>query len=89
MKYGEITTLFGPPALDGAWNGHPLSGTFEVLDQQDANANRPFRTFIVISVDKNVPCMGFYEALERLKGTPSIAVDAKVKSVAGRAEGCI
>jgi hypothetical protein len=66
-NYGEVALHFGLPEFNGAWAAHPLSEIFEVIDQQDANANRPFRTSIVISATTNSPGAGFYEALVRLK----------------------
>ena len=68
--YGAIVERFGLPPLDGAWSAHPLSEIFEVLDQQDAAANRPFRTSVVIAQELNRPGDGYFEALERLKGLP-------------------
>ena len=65
--YGEIAKNFGLPDFDGNWGSHPLSQIFEVLDQQDANANRPFRTSIVTGASNNSPGPGLYEALDRLK----------------------
>lgn len=74
--YGKVASLFGLPEFDGAWSSHPLSKIFEVLDKQDANANRPFRTSVVISATSKAPGPGLYEALERLKGIP----DPKTKN---------
>jgi hypothetical protein len=67
-NYTDVASRFGLPEFDGAWNAHPLSQIFEVLDQQDANANRPFRTSVVVGVSGNSPGSGLFEALERLKG---------------------
>jgi hypothetical protein len=67
-NYGSIARQFNLPSLDGAWSAHPLSQIFEVLDQQDAAASRPFRTSVVVTVDTNRPGGGFFTALERLKG---------------------
>lgn len=69
-SYSMVASYFGLPEFDGAWAVHPLSKIFDVLDQQDANANRPFRTSAVIGVKSNSPGPGFYEALARLKGVP-------------------
>jgi hypothetical protein len=69
-NYGQLATKFGLPDLDGAWRSHPLSQIFEVLDQEDALAGRPFRTSVVVGVVSNSPGPGFFEALERLKGIP-------------------
>lgn len=70
IHYSRIVEQFGLPSLDGAWNSHPLSQIFEVLDRQDAAAGRPFRTSVVVSIDSNRPGNGFYEALQRLKNIP-------------------
>ena len=69
-NYSAVAAQFGLPEFDGAWGAHPLSEIFEVLDQQDANANRPFRTSVVITVSNNSPGKGLFEALSRLKGIP-------------------
>lgn len=76
MNYGRLAEQFNLPPLDGAWSAHPLSSIFEVLDQEDAAANRPFRTSVVVAVETNTPGSGYFEALERLKnildpGTPA------------------
>ncbi|HCG8346997.1 TPA: hypothetical protein ACPVX0_004733 [Vibrio parahaemolyticus] len=69
-NYSSIAEVFGLPDFDGAWSSHPLSQIFEVLDQQDANSGRPFRTSVVIGVNSNSPGPGFYEAMERLNRKP-------------------
>ncbi len=69
-NYGLVASHFGLPEFDGAWAAHPLSKIFDVLDRQDAIANRPFRTSCVIGVTSNSPGPGFYEALAQLKGIP-------------------
>lgn len=69
-SYAVVALSFGLPDFDGAWAAHPLSEIFEVLDQQDALAKRPFRTSVVITVANNAPGPGFYEAMQRLKGIP-------------------
>ena len=71
IHYSQLVEQFGLPPLDGAWLSHPLAMIFEVLDQQDATANRPFRTSVVVDVKDNRPGNGLYEALERLKGIPN------------------
>jgi hypothetical protein len=73
--YKDVASHFGLPEFDGAFHAHPLSQIFEVLDQQDAIANRPFRTSVVVAVTTNRPGQGFYEALERLKGKPDPKTD--------------
>ncbi|MBS3798589.1 hypothetical protein [Pseudoalteromonas sp. BDTF-M6] len=67
-NYSSIAQAFGLPDFDGAWSSHPLSEIFEVLDQQDSDADRPFRTSVVIGVNSNSPGPGFFEAMQRLKG---------------------
>jgi hypothetical protein len=69
-NYRVVASHFGLPEFNGAWASHPLSSIFEILDQQDAQANRPFRTSVVVGVSNNSPGPGLYEALERLKGIP-------------------
>jgi hypothetical protein len=51
--YGEVVAHFGLPALDGAWTSHPLCHAFGVLDAQDAEAKRPFRTSVVVAKESN------------------------------------
>jgi hypothetical protein len=68
VNYGQLVSRFGLPPLDGAWAAHPLAAIFEVIDQQDAITNRPFRTALVVGVASGFPGGGFFEALERLKG---------------------
>lgn len=69
-SYGELVREFDLPQLDGAWTAHPLAQIFEVIDQQDVTAKRPFRTSVVVVQSSNMPGAGFFEALERLKGIP-------------------
>ncbi len=68
VYYNDLVQKYALSALDGIWSSHPLSQIFEVLDQQDADANRPFRSSLVVSKDKHRPGKGFFEALERMKG---------------------
>ena len=70
VTYTEIVNQFGLPSLDGAWAAHPLSHIFEIMDKEDAIANRPFRTSVVITARGNGPGAGYFEALERLKKIP-------------------
>jgi hypothetical protein len=69
ISYGRLIGELGLPELDGPWPSHPLARIFEVLDQEDADAGRPFRTSVVVSQKTNEPGGGFFEALGRLKGT--------------------
>ncbi|CAI2307021.1 hypothetical protein [Vibrio parahaemolyticus] len=66
--YKTIVERFDLPDLDGAWSSHPLRDIFLFLDRQDAAANRPFRTSVVIKIKTNSPGPGYFEALEELKG---------------------
>ena len=65
--YSDITAKFGLPFLDGAWDSHDLSKIFEILDQEDADKNRPFRTSVVISKEFNKPGPGYFAAMSRFK----------------------
>lgn len=67
IHYGELASEFGLPLVTDAWLAHPLSQIFGVLDQEDANAGRPFRTSVVVSKNKTIPGNGFFEMLESLK----------------------
>lgn len=68
ITYGVLVNELGLPPMDGAWAAHPLSRIFEALDQEDATAQRPFRTTVVVKSGDRTPGGGYYEALERLKG---------------------
>jgi hypothetical protein len=68
IYYSELVEQFGLPPLEGAWIGHPLERAFDALDREDASANRPFRTSIVIAKDKNMPGDGYFKSLSELKG---------------------
>ncbi len=71
VTYSSITNKFSLPEFNGVWVAHPLCQIFEVIDQQDAIAKRPFRTSVVISKNNNTPGTGFFEALQRLKQIPT------------------
>jgi hypothetical protein len=68
VYYSELVAHFGLPSLNGTWVGHPLRRAFEALDREDAEADRPFRTSMVISKEKNIPGDGYFKALADLKG---------------------
>ena len=68
VTYGQLVQRFDLPPLDGAWAAHPLAQIFDLIDQQDAKAERPFRTSVVVGQGSNMPGAGFFEALERFKG---------------------
>ena len=68
VYYSELVEQFGLPPLDGAWIGHPLERAFDALDREDAEKQRPFRTSMVISKEKNMPGDGYLKALAELKG---------------------
>ena len=70
VTYGDLKNKFGLPDFDVPCSQHPLSQIFEILDQQDANAVRPFHTSIVITASGNGPGAGYFEALKRLKNIP-------------------
>lgn len=66
--YSDLVTHFALPPLDDAWIDHPLARAFAVLDQQDADAKRPFRTSVVIAKETNMPGSGYFKSLSALKG---------------------
>lgn len=78
VHYSDLVNHFSLPPLDGAWSSHPLSQIFEVLDQQDANQNRPFRTSVVIAKETSMPGSGFFEALDRLKNIRAVNENQKI-----------
>ena len=65
--YGDLITHFGLSELNGIWRSHPLCQIFADLDHEDAQANRPFRTSVVIGRQTNMPGDGFFETLQQLK----------------------
>lgn len=68
VNYQEISIAFGLRKFDGNWKAHPLCNIFGEIDREDANENRPFRTSVVTSIEKNRPGAGFFQALEEMKG---------------------
>ena len=68
VYYGELVAHFGLPSLDGTWVGHPLERAFDAFDREDAEADRPFRTSMVISKEKNMPGDEYFKALSDLRG---------------------
>lgn len=67
--YRDVVAHFDLIPLTDAWTNHPLADAFDVLDRQDADAGRPFRTSMVISKERGMPGPGFFKSLEQLKGT--------------------
>jgi hypothetical protein len=70
VHYIDVTEHFHLPRPDVTWRRHILCGMFAQLDQEDANANRPFRTAIVTRKDTNVPGKGFFVSLFNLRQIP-------------------
>lgn len=66
--YSQLVERFGLPPLDGNWLGHPLCDAFGILDRQDAEAHRPFRTSMVIAKETNMPGDGYFKSLTLYKG---------------------
>lgn len=79
ITYGVLVNELGLPPMDGAWAAHPLSRIFEALDQEDATAQRPFRTTVVVKSGDRTPGGGYYEALERLKGIKALNAMSKLE----------
>ena len=65
--YSDLAAHFELPPMDGAWSAHPLCGIFDILDQGDASAKRPFRTTVVVKREDHVPGNGFFESLANYK----------------------
>ena len=80
IYYSELVTQFGLPPLDGAWVGHPLERAFDALDREDAKAQRPFRTSMVISKEKNMPGDGYFKALFEFKGISAKSEKQRVEA---------
>ncbi len=68
VYYRDLTTRFSDlPALTGIWQSHPLCQMFGDLDREDHLGSRPFRTALVVTVEKNRPGNGFFEAVSTLR----------------------
>lgn len=66
--YTDLTRLYDLPPPFPNWKGHILSELFALLDEDDARANRPFRTAMVIRDDgKGLPGPGFFSSLYHFK----------------------
>jgi hypothetical protein len=65
--YSDLVARFGLPPLGEHWNLHPLAQAFDILDREDAAANRPFRTSVVIAKENNMPGGGYFTSLATLK----------------------
>ena len=79
IYYSDLVAEFGLPPLDGAWTSHPLSAAFDRLDREDAEANRPFRTSVVIAKDLNRPGDGFFKSLFELKHVSAKSENQKME----------
>jgi hypothetical protein len=79
IYYSELVVEFGLPPLDGAWTSHPLSAMFDRLDREDAEANRPFRTSVVIAKELNRPGDGFFKSLFELKHVSAKSENQKME----------
>jgi hypothetical protein len=67
ITYGALVRRFNLPQVTEAWSAHPLCAAFDRLDREDAEANRPFRTSVVINQTLNRPGDGFFKSLFELK----------------------
>lgn len=48
VYYSEVVSHFNLEPLTEAWLSHELAAAFERLDIEDTNAERPFRTSVVV-----------------------------------------
>jgi hypothetical protein len=64
--YGDLANHLSLPPVTNAWSEHPLCAIFDQLDEDDAKHNRPFRTALVISRERNMPGEGFFKTYLRL-----------------------
>lgn len=80
VYYSELVEQFGLPPLDGAWMGHPLERAFDALDREDAEKQRPFRTSMVVSKEKNMPGDGYFKALAELKGISAKSAKQRIET---------
>lgn len=79
VTYREVVDHFELEPLTEAWTTHSLAGAFEQLDQQDANADRPFRTAMVYSKERSMPGPGFFHSLETRKGIVALNDDRRLE----------
>lgn len=68
ITYNQLADALGQPRVTEAWRSHPFCSAFGQLDQEDADANRPFRTALVFNDQKNMPGEGFFFMLQKLRG---------------------
>jgi len=78
ITYGELTRQLGLPPPDGAWEAHPLAAAFDALDREDAAADRPFRTSMVVAKETGLPGNGFFKSLFELKGRSAKSDDQRL-----------
>ena len=70
LSYASLAAQFGLAPPGQSWQAHPFCALFEQLDQEDAQAGRPFRTSVVVNASTNYPGNGFFTTLQRLRGVP-------------------
>ena len=68
VYYGEVASHFGITEDLHPWINNPLCQAFGILDREDADKKRPFRTSMVIAKETNMPGQGFFTALHELRG---------------------
>ncbi|WP_157463028.1 hypothetical protein [Curvibacter gracilis] len=73
ITYGDLAHRFDLPIPDQNYQGHPFANLFHLLDQEDADFNRPFRTSAVVSKNQGRPGPGFFTALKNMKNISSTA----------------
>src|SRR4051812_1937936 len=68
ITYNELADALDQPRVSGPWPLHPFCDAFGLLDKEDADAGRPFRTALVFNNAKDMPGEGFFFTLQKLKG---------------------
>ena len=74
--YNDLTLQLDLPPVDQYWMSHPLCKVFDLLDREDVGANRPLRTALVISKERNLPGEGFFKTMALLRNHRNPAKDS-------------
>jgi hypothetical protein len=86
IYYTDLAKHFNLPEITSHWSKHPLCEIFRILDEEDAHADRPFRTVLVISEKQKIPSEGFFKKFAELHPEQSEAISKNEKLILCRAE---
>lgn len=79
VYYIDVTEYFQLP-VPRNWRNHVLCKMFSTLDQEDADAKRPFRTSMVVRKRQKFPGVGFFASLAEKTGR-SVTSDLNMKNL--------